>query len=103
MIKTMKAKDALDYLVNTHYHIKSTLSDEIRKYLDRCGYDFYISIIKAKELIQNRFYVMDEDEEDYVRLSNMQLVLEKHFEIFTMIDSGMLKSDALIQINLNNK
>jgi hypothetical protein len=99
---TMKVKDALPYLVGIHNEIKSGLSDEIKNYLDECGYDIVGSIEKSKELIKDRFYMMDKDDEDYIRLNNMLEVLKNHYRIYTMLENKLIKGNTPIQINISN-
>ena len=99
----MSAKVALQYLSDLNECIKRTLSENTRKYLDESGYDFFESIIKCKELIEDRLYMMEEDEIDYIKLTNMELVLKNHFTIFTMLESGAIKNDTLLEIDIFNE
>lgn len=103
MLKTMKAKEALTYLADLHNQILDDLSDEMKEYILEGGYDFFDSIYKCIVLIEQRFYMMDDDEDDYVKLNNMYRILENHLQLFNMIGEGIIKDNDMIQINMFNE
>ncbi len=98
----MKARKALDYLAGVHNHIKNSLSEETQAYLDEGGYDFFNSINEGKALIEDRMYMMENDDEDYIRLSNMYLILKKHYQLFNMLENKLIRNNTLVEINLYN-
>lgn len=101
-LQTMKARKALDYLAGVHNHIKNNLSEDIKNYLDEGGYDFFDSIDKCKSLIEDRMYMMEHDDEDYIMLNNMRMILQNHYKLFTMIENGLIRNNTLIQIDMYN-
>lgn len=102
MAQTMKVREALDYLAGVHNHIKESLSEETKAYLEEGGYDFFFSINKCKALIEDRMYMMENDDEDYIRLNNMYLVLKKHYQLFNMLENKLIRNNTLVEINLYN-
>lgn len=102
MLKTMKAKEALDYLVGLYHQAKNQLSDGEKYWMECYHEDFVEAIMAAREVIENRFYCEEHDDEDYAIYTNMLVILEKHFQIFTALDSGMIKENTMVQINVFN-
>lgn len=102
MVQTIKARKALDYLAGIHNQIKNSLSEDIQNYLDEGGYDFFFSIDKCKALIEDRMYMMENDDEDYIRLNNMYLILKKHYQLFNMLENGLIRNNTLVQIDMYN-
>ena len=101
--ETMSAKKALDYLVGLHNCFKHSLSEDMKKHLKEGGKDPFESINRCKALIEDRLYMMENDESDYAKLESMELVLKNHFQIFTMLENGILKNNSLLEINVYNK
>lgn len=101
-MKTMKAKEALPFLEGLYHQAKNQLSD-MQKYWMECYHkDFVEAIIAAKEVIENRFYCEEHDDEDYVIYTNMLVILENHFQISTALDNGVIKGNTMVQINVFN-
>lgn len=100
--KTMKAKEALKYLEGLYFQAKNQLSEEQRRWMDCYHEDFVDAIMIAKEVIKNRLYCEEHDDEDYAIYTNMLVLLENHFKIFTAIDNGIIKGNTMVQINVFN-
>ena len=46
--------------------------------------------------------MMENDDEDYIRLNNMYLVLKKHYQLFNMLENKLIRNNTLVEINLYN-
>ena len=102
MVKTMKAKEALKCLEGLYFQAKNQLSDAQIHWMECCYQDPVDAILAAKKRIENRFYCEEHDEKDYVVYTNMLVLLENHFKIFTALDNGIIKGNTLVQINIAN-